>query len=106
MHGEARNPAADRVPIERWIEKDAPMPRSRKAVIEFGVIVEGAIPRPRIRRSRVEIEGSKPIDDPVRRDVDLRSTNRLLMRTECHLLPLGLRDLAKSGDSPRHGTGL
>jgi hypothetical protein len=87
VFGELGNPVAHLVPIERRIEINESKPIALQTV--GGPIGSGTGPGSRIRCSWIEIEWPEPVDDPAWRDVDLRLTDGLLVRSEGHGCLLG-----------------
>jgi hypothetical protein len=89
--GETADPATDLVAIERRIEPHAVVPRLAKAVVSFAHVAGGAIPWSWIRGARIEVEWTQGVDDPSRRQMDLRGADDLLVRAEGQRKPSSVR---------------
>jgi hypothetical protein len=77
--GESLEPPCDLIPIKRRIGPNATVPLARQAVIALSEVALGAIPWARVGSGKLEVEWSEPVDNPARRDVNLRLTNTRLM---------------------------
>ena len=77
--GETLDPPCDLIPIKRRIEPNTTVPLARQAVIALSEVALGAIPWARVGSGRIEVEWSEPVDNPARRDVNLRLADTCLM---------------------------
>ena len=82
--GELADPEGHDVTIEGWVKKRAAEPRLSQAVVALRVVDGSAIPRARVGSGRIEIERAEHLDDPARRDVNLRLADAGLMRSQRH----------------------
>src|SRR5215472_15267610 len=84
MLGKATDPSLNLVAIEWRIQPRPAKPLLTETVVALGIIDASAIPRARVGSGRIEIERPQPLDDPARRDVNLRLADAGLMRSQRH----------------------
>ena len=78
------DPFSDLVAIERRIEPDPSGPAPAQSGVGLRQVDFCAIPRPRIRSARVEVERPQGVDDPPWRDDGPARCHGLLVRAEGH----------------------
>ena len=79
-----RIPEGNDVTIKGWVKKRAAEPRLSQAVVALRVVDGSAIPGARVGSGRIEIERAEHLDDPARRDVNLRPADAGLVRSQRH----------------------